>query len=158
MKKVLLFLVALLCVGGMAFANPAESCAPPDCRPDPKKLKELLDYKIKFLAQEMELRDDQKQKFAALYEKMSEEKRANFESMRAAEMKLKENASEAEYKRLSDMISDCRMRDVQIDKEYDAKFATFLSQKQIYKMKEAEDMFRRKMMEMHQKRKHGRKK
>ncbi len=152
MKKLLLIVILLL---GLTATAMAES---PNCKnADPKKLKELLDYKIKFLAQKMELKDDQKQKFAELYEKMSEEKRANFESMRAMENKLKNNASETEYKQLSEKITDCRMRDAQIDKEYDAKFAKFLTHEQIYKMKAAEDEFRRRMMDMHQKRKNERK-
>ncbi|MDE6559198.1 MAG: hypothetical protein K2K29_04880, partial [Muribaculaceae bacterium] len=134
--------------------------AHPDGRrgPDEKKLKELRDYKIKYLAQEMELKEDQKAKFVELYEKMSEEKRKNFESMRSMERRLKKDATEAEYKELSTKISDCRIRDAQIDKEYDARFAEFLSQKQIYKMKEAEEKFHKKMMDMHHKRREERRK
>ena len=121
--------------------------------PDPKMFKEIQEYKVKFLAQEMELNDDQKARFAELYTKMSEEKRKNFENMMRLEKQLKENASEAEYKDVSDQIVDSRIRDAQIEKEYDAKFAKFLSRKQIYKMKAAEEKFRKKMREMHHKKK-----
>lgn len=153
MKKIFLLLFLLIAVAVGAYAHP-------DGRkgPDEKKLKELRDYKIKYLAQEMELKDDQKAKFVEVYEKMSEERRRNFESMRSMERKLKDNASEAEYKELSAKISDCKIKDAQIEKEYDAKFAEFLTQKQIYKMKEAEEKFHRKMMDMHHKRKQEKKK
>lgn len=153
MKKFLLLFLILFGFTVVASAHPDGK------RPDPKKLKELRDYKVKYIAQEIELKDDQKAKFVELYEKMSEEKRENFESMRAAEKKLKKSdASEAEYKALSEKITDCRIRDAQIDKEYDTKFAKFLTQKQIYKMKAAEEKFRKKMMDMHLKRKNEKKK
>lgn len=153
MKKILLLFFLLAGFSGMAFAHPDGHP-----RPDEKKLKELREYKIKYLAQEMELRDDQKAKFIEVYDKMSDEKRKNFESMKAMERKLRKDASEEEYRELSNKISDCKLRDAQIEKEYDAKFAEFLTPKQIYKMKEAEEKFHKKMMEMHHKRRHEKKK
>lgn len=115
--------------------------------------REVQEYKMKFLAQEMELKEDQIARFNELYEKMSQEKGKNFREMRKLEKSLKKDASEQEYKLVSDKISECKVKDAEIDKEYDAKFATFLSQKQIYKMKAAEEKFRKKMMEMHHKKK-----
>lgn len=149
MKKILLLLSLFAFTFGMACAQNKQKGG----EPNPKMMKEIQEYKIKFLAQEMELKDDQIPKFTELYEKMSEEKRANFMNMRKLEKSLKSNSSEAEYKEVSDKISDCRLKDAQIDKEYDAKFATFLTQKQIYKMKAAEEKFRRKMHEMRHKKK-----
>ena len=107
---------------------------------------------MKFLAQEMDLKEDQKEKFVELYQKMSEERMQNFRRMRQLEDSLKENASEEDYKKASEGIADLKLADARIEKEYDAKFAKFLSQKQIYKMKEAEEKFRRKMHDMRQKR------
>ena len=115
-------------------------------------MKEITEYKMKFLAQEMDLKEDQKEKFVELYQKMSEERMQNFRRMRQLEDSLKENASEEDYKKASDGIADLKLADARIEKEYDAKFAKFLSQKQIYKMKEAEEKFRRKMHDMRQKR------
>ncbi len=129
-----------------------------DCAPDPKMFKEIMEYKIKFLAQEMDLKEDQKEKFVEVYQQMSDLKNKNFERMRAIENSLKKDASEADYKKASDELAEIRLRDVNIDKEYDAKFAKFLSQKQIYKMKEAEDTFRRKMQDMRHKRRNEQKK
>ncbi len=151
MKKILLLLIALVGIAGSALAHPDGK------GPDEKKLKELREYKIKYLAQEMELTDEQKPKFVELYNKMSDERKANFDKLKAAERKLKGNPSEAEYKTQTDIISNCKLRDAQIVKEYDAKFEKFLSAKQLYKMKEAEETFRKRMREMHQKRKHDKK-
>ncbi len=152
MKKFLLFLILVLGVSMTALAHPDGG------KPDEKKLKELREYKIKYLAQEMELTDAQKPKFVELYNKLSEERLANFKKMRAAEKTLKGNLSDAEYKTQMSIINDCKVRDSQLIKDYDAKFEKFLSAKQIYKMKEAEEAFRKRMHEMHQKRKNEKKK
>lgn len=147
MKKLFLLLSLLIVSAGVCFAQNKGG------KPDAKMFKEIQEYKVKFLCQEMELKDDQISKFTELYDKMNEEKRLNFESMRRLEKKLKSDATEAEYKEVSEKISECKLKDAQIDKEYDAKFAKFLSQKQIYKMKTAEEKFRRKMHEMRHKKK-----
>ena len=52
---------------------------------------------------------------------------------------------------MSRLQTAAKEKDADIDRAYDAKFATFLSQRQIFKMKEAEDKFRAKMNEMKQK-------
>lgn len=145
MIKKILLLLALLLMGGSAMYAQKKH--------DPKMFKEVQEYKVKFLAQEMELKEDQKARFAELYNEMSEAKMSNFREMRRLEKSLKEDSSDAEYKQVSDKILECRMKDAQLEKEYDAKFATFLSQKQIYKMKAAEDKFRKKMHELHNKKK-----
>lgn len=151
MKKYLLLLIFFLGVSAVAAAHPHGG------KPDAGKLKELRDYKIKFLAQEIELSDDQKPKFVEVYNKLADERVANFEKMRAAEKKLKGNLSDAEYKTQMDIVSEAKVRDAQIVKDYDAKFEKFLSAKQMYKMKEAEEKFRKRMKELHQQRKREKK-
>ena len=149
MKKQLLLLILFI---SAAFSFQALAQPKRDSGPDPKMMKEITEYKMKLLAQEMDLKEDQKEKFVELYQKMSEERMQNFRRMRQLEDSLKENASEEDYKKASDGIADLKLADARIEKEYDAKFAKFLSQKQIYKMKEAEEKFRRKMHDMRQKR------
>lgn len=119
--------------------------------PDKKMMKEITEYKIKFIAQEIGLKDDQKEKFIDLYKKLNEERMKNFRRIRHLEKTLNEDSSEKDYKEASQTISDLKLQDAQLEKDYDTQFAKFLSQKQIYKMKEAEDQFRRKMNEMRQK-------
>ena len=88
---------------------------------------------------------------------MSEEKFKVFTEVRRLESQLKNNpnATEAEYAAVSDAITKAKARDAEIEKKYDDQFSTFLTKKQIFKMKAAEDKFRRKMHEMN---KHNRKK
>ena len=84
---------------------------------------------------------------------MSKEKRQVFREVRKAERELKhkKNPTEADYEAVSRLQTAAKEKDADIDRAYDAKFATFLSQRQIFKMKEAEDKFRARMNEMKQK-------
>lgn len=122
--------------------------------------REVQEFKLKFLAQEMELKDDQQKKFFELYNQMEQEKVKVFKETKALERKISEssNASDAEYESVSRAITAAKEKDAAIEKKYDDKFATFLSAKQIFKMKAAEDKFRMKMHEMRHKRKKNGKK
>lgn len=120
-----------------------------------KMAKEVRDFKIKFLAQEMDLDESQATKFAELYTNMCDEKRAVFKEVRSLQKKIKDNkaATDRDYEIVSQAITNAKLKDAEIDKKYDEKFATFLSKKQIFKMKEAEEQFRKKMMDMRRKKK-----
>lgn len=112
--------------------------------------KEISEFRLKFVAQEIDLRADQRKQFVELYEKLMAERRAAFGEVRRLSKVLKEdkNPSEADYKALSDARNKAHAKAAEITARYDALFARFLSQKQILKMKDAEDSFRQKMMEM----------
>lgn len=152
MTKHLLFILALILgCSASAFAQ----------KPHGKKaenmMKELQEFKIKFIAQEIDLKESQKADFVELYNEMSAKR---VEVMRDAwkmERELKNNpdATEADYQAVTDAMTKAKAKDAEIEKSYDEKFAKILSQKQIYKMKEAEDEFRKKMAEMRHK--HGKK-
>lgn len=121
---------------------------------DPKTMrKEILEFKMKFLAQEMDLREDQQKRFFDLYTQMSNEKAKLFRETRQLEKKIDNNASEAEYEAVSRAITAAKEKDAEIDRRYDAKFSEFLTSKQLFKMKSAEKKFRQKMHEMRHKKK-----
>lgn len=117
--------------------------------------KEVQEFKLKFLAQEMELKEDQQKKFFDLYNRMTDEKIKVFKETKALEKKLSDtaNASDAEYDEVSKAITAAKEKDAEIDKRYDEKFRQFLTPKQIFKMKAAEEKFRDKMHEMRHNRK-----
>lgn len=146
-KLFLLILVSLLSFslsGVYAQGAHGKGCSP-------KMLKEIKEFKLKFLAQEMELTEAQQKPFFDLYNSMMEAKHKVFSHARRLERRLKKNpsATEADYKAAADAMSEAKRRDAEIECEYDAKFAEILSQKQLYKMKEAEDTFRKKMRDIH---------
>lgn len=117
--------------------------------------KELVEFRMKFMAQEMKLDKDQQKKFYSIYPEFLKEKREATSAVRKMEKKIKndKNATEADFKALEDARSKAKNTELNIEKKYDAKFSSFLSSKQIYKWKEAENKFREKMKEMRNKRK-----
>lgn len=122
-----------------------------------KMVKEVYEFKLKFLAQEMELKEDQQQKFFDIYNEMNEKRRAAYKDFYTLKKKLKDNpnASDEDYKRLREAEQKANEQSALIEKEYDKKFGEFLSEKQMYKMKEGENKFRNKIQEMkHNKKKH----
>lgn len=124
-----------------------------------KSRQEMLDFKLDFISSEMDLKDSQKKQFVELYSKMETERRAILKRIKTAEKSVSDNknASEADYEKASREISTARSEMVQIEKNYDEKFSKFLTQKQMFKMKEAENKFLQKMQECKQKKKHERK-
>lgn len=113
--------------------------------------KEYREYKMKVLAQEMDLRDDQQKEFFDLYNKMSDERHKVHHEFRQIKKKMQDekNMSEEDYAKLNTAEATAREKDSEIDKRYDAKFKKILTAKQIYKMKEVEEQFRNKIREMH---------
>lgn len=120
-----------------------------------KRMREVQEYKMKFLAQEMELSDAQKKNFFELYEEMSQQKRQCYQEAMKLERKIKHEpqASEEDYQQLSEALNKANSQWNEEEKVYNEKFSEFLTQKQIYKMREAENAFRSKFEEM----KHNRK-
>lgn len=149
MKRLILILTFILSLGLVVRAGEQ---TPPNG--NHKMWKEIHEYKLKFLAQEIELKDSQKSEFIETYNALSEQKKKNFLELKALESKLNDDSTDTQYKEITDKIASLKIKDAQLEKEYDEKFAKFLTAKQIYKMKQAEEKFRKKMREMHQKRKH----
>lgn len=154
MKRIFLLLtMALIVVAGLS----AQERGPKKSREE--MWKEFIEFKMKFIAQEIGLEEDQKTKFQDTYSEMTEEKGRIFEQTRNLERRIKknDNSSEAEYAELCKKLTEAKEKDAEIEKKYDEKFATFLTGKQIYKMKDAEEKFRQKMREMRPKHPQGRK-
>ena len=151
MTKHLLLILALL-VGGLSAAAQKH-----EGKKGENMMKELQEFKIKFIAQEIDLQDSQKAKFVELYNEMTTKRMDAMRDAWKMERDLKKNkeATEADYQAVTDAMTKAKAEDASIEKNYDEKFATFLSQKQIFKMKEAENEFRKKMAEMRHK--HGKK-
>lgn len=126
-------------------------------KPHDEMRKEVLEFKLKFLAQEMELREDQQKEFVTLYSQMDDEKQKLFRHTRDLERKIDKAsaASDEEYEAVSRGLIEAKEKDAAIERKYDEKFAKFLTPKQRFKMKAAEEKFRRKMHDMRRKRRGG---
>lgn len=142
MKKYLLIILTLL------FSIPCITAQ--NNKDRAKMMEEIQKFKIDFLAQEMQLSEKEKAEFAPVYKEFENERREAGAEARKAERELKKNknASEADYKKVSELQQAAREKDSAIVKKYDAKFESFLSAKQIYAMRQGEEKFFEKMKEM----------
>ena len=153
-----LFFTLVLVIAGFSVA-----CAQKNEGKDQEQMmKELREFKVRYIAQEIDLQDDQREKFTALYNEMSDKRNECMKAACKLELKVKknENATEADYEAAAEAMNKAKAENAAIEKAYDDKFAEFLSPKQVYKMKAAENEFRKKMQEIRHKRgpKHGHKK
>lgn len=115
--------------------------------------KEMREFKIKYLCQEMELTDEQREKFVPLYNQMSDERWKIFREIKAQEKRMKKakKVGEADYESALKVTTNAKEKSAEIERQYDAQFSKFLSAKQLYKMKEAEAQFVEKMRKMRHK-------
>lgn len=117
-----------------------------------KMMKEIQEFKLKFLAQEMELRDDQREQFIETYKEMSAKRNEVMRKAWRLEHKVKKDkdATDKDYKAAADAMVNSRIEDARIEKEYDAKFEKYLTPKQMFRMKSGENKFRMKLEQMRQ--------
>ena len=115
--------------------------------------KELQDFKYKYLAQEVELSDEQMTNFFELYAKLESERKQAHKDCKAITKAVKEDGehSEAEYERAVEAVLNLPIITGQIEKKYYEQFKTFLSYKQLYLLKTAERKFNKKLMELQKK-------
>ena len=148
MKKYLLFMLLAIFALPAAFAQDKDKA---------KMKEELQQFKIDFLAKEMNLTDKEKAEFTPIYKEYDEQRRqGGAEAWKFdRELKKKKDASEADYKKLSELQQKAREKDNEIVKKYDSRFEAFLSAKQIYQMHQGEEKFFEKMKEMHKKHRNG---
>lgn len=151
MKRNLLLILFLVLLGLPAFAQQSKE-------DKEAKRKEFLEIKLQYLADEMDLTEDQRKAFNEVYTQMENERRSVYRKMKEAEKSVsKKDASEEEYEKAYNEINEARDKMQEIEKKYDEKFATFLSKRQLFKMKEAEESFKDKVRKCRDKKKNEKK-
>ncbi|MDE5877452.1 MAG: Spy/CpxP family protein refolding chaperone [Muribaculaceae bacterium] len=147
MKKYLLLTLILIATCGLASAQ--DRC---DKSKD-EMFREVKEFKMKFLAQELKLSDEQCRPFFDLYSAQMDERHKLWEPAMELERKVKKdpNASEADYNAVSEAINKAKSGEAELEGRYDEKFRKILTPKQIYELKDAENRFREKMREMRSK-------
>ena len=146
MKKYLI--LALLAI--LTFTSPLAAQNKNRGKDRAEMKREIQEFKLKFLAQEMDLEESKHKQFFDLYTQLEEERQKVIRDTKTLEKKLKnvEDATDAEYEAVSKAITSAKEKEAEIEKRYDEKFSQFLSPRQIFKMKSAEQKFRDKMREM----------
>lgn len=152
MKKI--FLVFSLLFIGLTGLSAQEA----DSLRRDKMVKEVQEFKMNYLAQQMELTEAQKKKFFEVYEEMEKARHLTYRNAVKLNRSLKKNkdASEDEYQKVTEAFNHANLIWAEQEKTYNEKFSEFLSPKQIYKLREAENSYRAKLDEMKSSRKKDR--
>lgn len=140
--------MTLVCAFCMADTASAQRKGPGDHR---AMRREVRQYKMKYLAQEIDLKAENQKRFFELYEELEDGRQSIIDEARKLDKQVKadKDATEADYARAAEAKSEAKVKVSELEKKYDERFSEFLSGKQIYKLHEAEESFRIKMREMH---------
>lgn len=128
-----------------------------------KMRQEMREFKLKYLAKEIELKDSQKKEFTEIYDELESKRAEIYRPVRDLERKIRKegnNVTEEEYQKLTEEKNKAEQENSKLEKKYNERFSRILSQKQIYKLKESENNFRVKleiMRQQHKKDKHAKK-
>lgn len=143
-RYLLLFFTLLICsVAGMA--EPKE--------PSAEKLKELQEFKIKYLIQEMDLPADKQAEFTKIYTMYDNERSTLFRDFfqRDKSIRHNQNPTETDYMVAAESMATAKAREGALEQKYFNKLKTILSPKQLYNLKRAEYKFDRKLNEQRHK-------
>lgn len=129
-------------------AHPQE----PTARQREQWFTEMRRYKADFIAKELELTEDQKEKFVPLYEEMDERMAKVGEEARKMEKSVNkkgEKATNEDYEKAAELLYNSKSREAAIEMEYYDKFKLILTKKQLFNLKGAERKFTRQLMDNH---------
>lgn len=154
MKKFLLFLIFLISAVTISWAQEEDQAH------REKIYREVQEFKMQYLAKEMDLSDEQKEKFFELYEQMTQEKQEIYRDAYQLNKNLKKDkdATDEDYRQASEALAQANTQWNEVEKQYNEKFSEFLSQKQLFKLREAENNFKARLDEMRHSRKKDHKK
>lgn len=109
-----------------------------------KWLNDVKDYKYQMLEREAQMTPEQAEMFFSLYQEMENKVfMVNLEA-RQREMQVSDNfddATDEDFKQAAQALSDVKVLEAEIEKEYYPQFAKILSNKQLFLLKRAETHF-----------------
>ncbi|MCM1319193.1 MAG: hypothetical protein NC217_02290 [Muribaculaceae bacterium] len=117
--------------------------------PTAEKLKELQEFKIKYLIQEMDLSADKQAEFTKLYTQYDNERSTLFRDIyqRVKSMRQNQNPTDTDFMVIAETMATAKAREGALEQKYFNKLKTILSPKQLYTLKCAEQKFDRKLNE-----------
>lgn len=118
-------------------------------------MREVQEFKIKYLIQEAEITKEQQPEFIRIYTEMNNAKlnllKTYHENHKA--LKAKASPTDEDYDKVSEEMAGAKSAEGAIDVMYYKQLKKILSPKQLYLVKNAEMKFNRKMMKMRDKKK-----
>lgn len=145
------------------FAAMILSCGVPASARDHKEnhkrhaemIREVQEFKIKYLIQEAEITKEQQPEFIRIYTELNNAKLNLFKTYRDNHkaLKAKQSPTDEDYNKVSEEMAGAKSAEGALDIIYYKQLKKLLSPKQLYLMKNAEMKFNRKMMKMRDKKK-----
>ena len=114
--------------------------------------KEVRQYKHDFLTKELNLSEDQQDKFFSIYDAMEEEIYNAQHETRSLAWKIRKSESEIsdlEYEKAAEAQFELKGKESQIEMKYFPQFKDVLSKKQLFLLKHAEQKFTREIINKH---------
>lgn len=128
---------------------------PDDAANRQKWFDEMKELKHEFLARQLKLTAEQRDKFFDIYDKMDEELGRLNHDTRQLERKIRQapagEVSDVDYDQAIQAQIDLKGRECDIEKRYYADLRGILTKKQLFELKNAEQEFRMQLMRQHRK-------
>lgn len=122
-------------------------------------LRQMGKYKTDFIAAELKLTEEQKQKFTPVYEKMQDESSRLAREARNMERDVRkkgDSATDLELEKAAEAQVELKARQGELEKKYFAQLKSILTPRQLFNLNTAERKFNKQLMNSHRKAKHGR--
>lgn len=157
MKALKLFLIAMV----MALPAVAQNR---DGKPEGGKenfekwFKEVREFKHKFMVKELGLKDNQKEEFFRIMDRMEDEcgeVNRNARDMEHELLAKGDKATEAEYEKASLVLFEQKQKEAEIEMRAYKEFKKVLTPEQLFKLKNADWKFSRGLMDKHKRLKAG---
>lgn len=152
MKKAIRLLILLVAVAFPSIAGAQAKC-PHNCSKGEMR-KEMQEYKMKFLAQEMGITGEKQKRFFDAYTAFAQSQDKIFSERMTAKKRLeqKDNPTDADYAAFRNLQNSLKQKEAAADAHYRAVLDKILTPKEIYLLEEGEHKFRQKMHELKAKR------
>lgn len=142
MKKAITIL--LISIAAKTFSQVPAPPPPPPGPPDPPKKEKVEAMRIGFLTQKLDLSPEEAQKFWPVYNEFQKKRDELFKQKREQHKNMKENIDSLSDKQVEAMVDAemaFRQKNLDLEKEYHAKFKAVLPIKKVAKLYHAEEMF-----------------
>lgn len=145
---------ALLLIAAYIMPTDASAQGRPSKRERTTWIKEMQMVKTDYIAKKLDLSDEQKAKFIPLYNAMDAEIRKAQQDQRTLCTQVNDKdgkASDLEYTKAAEAAYELKGVENAIEMRYFKEFKTILTPKQLFKLRDAEQSFTRKLMKEHRK-------
>lgn len=115
---------------------------------------EMSRYKAQFIASELKLSDERKQKFIDAYSRMENESANAARDVRKMEKEVRDKgdkATDLELEKAAEASYELKLKQAQIEQKYYGQFKSILTSRQLFNLGKAERKFTRQIMNSHRK-------